>query len=299
MRAISLEDIKLTSTAQRLELWGTRGLRILRAQPAARWISLTEVTAVVGLAALSAQLVWTIAGSPQWPAAIANAAAPAVSAKSRDWQASALTTLDPFHRNAVSGAVAAGERAPETMLNLQLFGIRAGSESNGGSAIIAGADNVQSAYFVGQEIMPGVRLERVSPERVMIRRNGVVESLSLDREKNPEPVKTETTASVPAGQSLTEQPWRRVSVSAAALFANLKFANQDGGGVTLQPGAAADLLAQAGLKPGDVLVGVNGTPVTDITSLMAIAAAWGDAERLSLETVSEGQRKIHKLAVDQ
>jgi general secretion pathway protein C len=298
MRTISFSDHKLTLATQRLELWSARGLRILRAQPATRWITLTEVTAVVGLAALSAQLVWTIAGSPQWPAAIANAAAPAFQANSRDWQASALTTLDPFHRNATPGAAAVGEGAPETMLNLQLFGIRAGSGSHGGSAIIAGADKFQSAYFVGQEIMPGVRLERVEPGRVTIRRNGVIESLSLDREKTPDPVKTETVASVFVEQN-AERSWRHISVSAAALFANLKFANQDGGGVILQPGAAADLLAQAGLKAGDVLVGVNGTPVTDITSLMAIAAAWGDAERLSLETVSEGQRKIHKLAVDQ
>ncbi len=302
MGALGFPNLKLITATPRLGRWGMRGLRFLRAQPTSRWVALTEVSAVVGLAALSAQLVWTLAGAPEWPAIGPDTMASPARATARGWQASALTTVDPFHRSGATGQATTIERAPETLLNLQLFGIRAGSGAGGGSAIISGPDNVQDAYTLGQEIMPGVRLERIAPGRVMIRRSGVVESLSLD--KQTDSAKSPTLAvTPPVSPPAIEEPWRRIDVGAATLFANIKLANQGGlkgaDGVVLLPGADPALLAQVGLKAGDVLVGVNGTPVTDITSLMALTNTLRGAERLSLEIVSEGQRKIHKVAVDQ
>jgi len=190
----------------------------------------------------------------------------------------------------------ADARAPETMLNLQLYGIRAGM--NGGSAIIAGADNIQKAYFIGEEIAPGVRLERVAQGRVTIRRNGVVESISLDKERvatMPEVVAEPTAVTAPAASASSSDEWRRISGDVATLFAGLKLAPRAEGGVVLQSGAA---LAQFGFSSGDVLVAVNGTPVRDVANLTAAATTWRDAERLTLEVERDGQRIIHKIAVD-
>jgi len=293
MRVFGIGDTKLIAVTQRAEHLGRSGLRILRAQPARRWASMTEIAAVIGLAGISAQLVWSLAGSPAWPAAPAMTSEAAPAKPRGAWQNSVLTTLDPFHRNAGT-ASAATERAPETMLDLQLFGIRAGD--GGGSAIIAGSDNIQQAYFVGQEIMPGVRLERVLPGRVTIRRNGVAESLSLDKER-PQSAPTQAAAeSVAVATAVpAEDTWRRVNGDIAVLLAGVKFTARAEGGVVLQSGAA---LAQFGIAPGDILVAVNGTPVRDAASLMAVTTAWRDAERLSLEIERNGQRKIHKIAID-
>jgi len=304
MRVISLDDIKLTTAVRRLELWGTRGLRSLRAQPASNWVRMTEIAAVIGLAALSTRLVWTLVGAPEWPAGIANAATSVVQSKPRDWQVSALLTVDPFHRGGAVNPTLKTGRAPETMLNLQLFGIRAGHEVNMGSAIIAGQDNIQNAYFIGQDIMPGVTLESVARGHVTIRRNGVTERLSLDKEKTTELARaTVVTGGVTAApQTPAAESKPRIDAGASAFFAGIKFANQNeengARGVILQPGTIPELFSQAGLKAGDLLVGVNGMSVTDVTSLMALANTLRGAEHLSLEIVSEGQRKIHQVAVD-
>jgi len=299
VRALSFGTIRLTPAAQRMELWGSRGLRILRTQPAAHWIALAEVSAAVVLAALSAQLLWAIAKPPEWAATYAEASKAPAQMPRQEWQTSALATVDPFHRR-LAAAPARSERAPETMLSLQLFGIRAGEGTTGGSAIIAGADNVQNVYFVGQEIMPGVKLERVSAGRVMIRRNGVIESLSLDKEP-PTAVSPESGASsatvAPAGEA-----WSRVTTGADTLFSQIQFtprrAENGAPGLILQSGKTAGLLEQAGLMPGDVLLAVNGAPVSGVADLMAMANSLRDAERLTLEIERNSQRKVHRIAID-
>jgi general secretion pathway protein C len=298
MRAINIHGRKLTSAKASLEALTRSGWRRLRAQPTGCWVTVTEVAAAVSLAAVSAQLVWSLAGSTAWPAT--SGALVGTSPPPRaSLHIGVLTTVDPFHRDVAPVAATAGEiRAPETMLNLQLYGIRAGM--NGGSAIIAGADNIQKAYFVGQEIMPGVRLERVAQGRVTIRRNGVAESISLDKERPATPSEAVAqTAAVPASVKTPAEPasdeWRRVSGDVAALFASLKFTPRAEGGVVLQSGAA---LVQFGFSSGDVLVAVNGTPVRDVANLTAVATTWRDAERLTLEVERAGQRIIHKIAVD-
>ncbi len=313
MSEVSFPDFKLAPTARRMERWGSQSLGLLRAQPAARWRGLIEGVAVVGLSAFAAQLLWTLIGSPESSEALATVGKAVAPAASRStWRSGALTTFDPFHRAIAATSGGAAAHAPETMLSLQLFGIRVGQGGAGGSAIIAGVDNTQNVYFAGQNIMPGVRLEQVLPGRVTIRRNGVTESLSLDKEKvvagvspaDMPGVGPATDRSSPAMLSAATEaaePWRRIDVGAKALFSNLRFTAQTGdtgaAGVVLQS-ATPTLLEQAGLVSGDVLLAVNGMPVSDIASLTALVPSLGDAERLTLDIERKGQRKVHRIAVD-
>ena len=290
MGAIGLADLRLKSASQRLQRVSAAMWTGLRAQPAGRWAKATEVVAVVALAAFSAQLVLSFAGAPAWPASPVKRVG-AVGAQARaSWDRTALTRIDPFRSGEGPATTSAQARAPETTLALQLFGIRAGTN---GSAIIGGPDLPQQPYAIGQEIMPGVRLERVTAGGVIIRRNGVAESISLDKQAPEAAAVPSVAATTPAAND--QDGWRRIGGDAAALFAGIQLGARDEGGVVLVSGAP---LAQFGFLPGDILVAVNGAPVRDAASLLAVATTWRDAERLSLEIERGGQRKIHKIAID-
>ena len=93
---------------------------------------------------------------------------------------SILSSFDPFHRDAkpsISGTEFVAS-APETKLDLQVYGMRADIGGETSSAIIQTPDDKQATYFIGDEIIPGVVLERVDIDFVILDRNGVKERLS-------------------------------------------------------------------------------------------------------------------------
>lgn len=256
-----------------------------------------EIALTVVLAFIAGRLVWTMFAPPAWAP---EGDVAAVSAPKRPANPGLLAEIDPFHRASSIVARAAGApRAPETMLDLQLYGIRADEGSSRGSAIVSTPDNIQNVFSVGQEIMPGVRLEQVLPDRIVIRRNGVLETLSFDREANKTGAQPVAVASATQTTQGAEEPLRRLDVSVQDFASLLRFSPAERNGVRgllLEGSADASLLQQTGLEPGDLLVSVNGTPATDTSALAALAAA-GTA-RLSLEIERKGQRKFHRLAID-
>lgn len=276
-------------------------LRRIRPTDMSRVIVAAEVALTVALAVVAGRLVWSVFEPPAWATGESAHTAPA---PRRTAPAPVLTDIDPFHRASTRDgkpAVGAAASAPETMLNLQLFGIRAGQGGSPGSAIVATPDNVQGVFTVGREIMPGVRLEQILPDRVVIRRNGVAEALSFDRE-----APAQHAAAAPAAAPLSsrpsvtgEEPLRRLDVDTRALIAALKVRPEDRNGLRgllLEGSADPSVLEQAGLEPGDLLVSVNGTPASDMGALTALAAS--GALRLTLEIERKGQRKFHRLAID-
>jgi len=279
--------------------WRVRaGAALRRIQPAdlTRMIIGVELILTVALAAVSGALVWKAFEPPAW--ASAGDAVRTSAPQRRAAMAAILTDLDPFHRASVGGRAAAAAHAPETMLNLQLFGIRAGLAGAPGSAIVATPDNTQGVYTVGQEIMPGVRLEQVLQDRVVLRRNGVTEGLSFDREST-----LRQNAAVPSGaipQAFGEADEHRLELDAMrSLAVALRFSPAERGGsrgLLLEGSADPSLLRQTGLEPGDLLLTVNGTPVSEADALASLGVT--KLSSLTLEIERKGQRKIHRLSID-
>jgi len=297
--AIILANSWLKPAVQRSEHWGGLGLRFARTQPTTRWVAVAEATGAIVLAACAAQLVWATVQPPEWPQTVgANGAN--VTKLQPAWRSDALTG-NPFHRqSAATGVAVSSQQAPETNLSLQLFGIRAGDGAVGGAAIIANANNPQNTYLVGQDIMPGVRLEKVSPGHVLIRRNGVIERLSLDKEKDG-------VSSLADAEGLTTPPavvedgWKRIALDNGNLLSEIQLGPRQGqgeGGLVLISAKTSGLLERLGLAPGDVLLSVNGAALTNVAMLATVADAVRDAERVTLEIERNGQRKIHRFAID-
>lgn len=195
-----------------------------------------------------------------------------------------MTGFDPFNRDPAVVAAAPGAAATVTDLPLTLFGIRVNAASGAGTAIIAGADGEQMVYRIGEEVQPGVTLSAVAFDHVTLARGGASELLYLDQSK-PAPV-----VAPPANP--VAPPPASDALSAASLRQGIAFpADAPDGGVILGTSGDGSVFRSAGLRPGDVLVGVNGRKIGTRADLSSFAGQVKPGQSLSL-TVRRDEREI-------
>lgn len=197
-----------------------------------------------------------------------------------------FASFDPFFRTGGQGPA----NATVTALGLTLFGININEATGGGSAIIAGEDGVQSSFAVGDEIAPGVRLVGVAFDHVLLDRSGARESLFIDQSGDtpvaspatPLPAPTPEIGTAPAGGASPSG-----ELSPAALKSGVGFApraeNGRVTGLVVQPQGDGATFRAAGLRPGDVIRGVNGRPIGSAADAAALANQLTPGARISLE----------------
>lgn len=240
-----------------------RRWRLFRSLPRYSLLSLTEIVLLTLLAVQCARLVWAVV-TPIGPLGDWRPSSGPDLARAR----AALTSgFDPFFRlgQAQGPAVV-------TSLSLKLYGTRVDEATGRGSAIIAGPDNVQSSYAVGEEIQPGVTLKTVGYDSVVISRGGADETLYLDQ-SGAAPVAATTVAPPAANTSLLSAPANQTmapdAVSLGELQGQMSLApRQAGGRVTgLVPRGERAFLERIGLRPGDIIVQVSGRPINGAADL--------------------------------
>jgi general secretion pathway protein C len=205
-----------------------------------------------------------------------------------------FSAFDPFYRS----AAASGDTVQQvTSLPLQLFGIRINEGSGQGSAIIADESGVQSAYSVGDEIAPGVVLKAVTYDHVVISRGGATENLFIDQSGGAAPDGAPGGPPPPSGAGQPPSPGLGGTVpmpgsaatgplSALAIGTDVGFAprteNGRVTGVTVSAVGGSDTLGKAGFRSGDIVVQVNGRPISSQTDINNLQAAILPGARLSL-----------------
>lgn len=201
-------------------------------------------------------------------------------------RAALFASFDPFFS---TEAPSANGNEIVTSLKLVLFGIRSNESSGGGSAIIAGEDGIQNSYGVGEEVMPGVTLESVAFDHVVLNHNGAKETLYLDQSV---PAETVSPTGAAAPISPTTASAGNISFNAQTLQQNIGAAPRNEGGkvtgIVLSAKDDGSMLRNAGFQPGDVIVGINGRPVS---SPADFASQLRPGARLSIE-VERGAGKV-------
>lgn len=201
---------------------------------------------MAALALAAARLVWTIAT----PVGVFGDWQPVAGAGNRVDPAS-LGAFDPFFR--------ASDKDPATAvstLGLTLLGTRVDMVSGRGSAIIAAEDGKQSSYIVGEEIVPGVTLKSVAFDEVVLDRGGTAESLFLDQSSGSQPVTPDSAGIVTSAMTKARL--------AADILITPRLRGTTVTGFVLAPKGSGAAFSAAGLQPGDVLVSVDGAPVSAI-----------------------------------
>jgi len=265
-----------------------RARRLLARLPRTTPYSLLELLLLFLLAVQAARLVWTIVTPVgpigDWrPESALRPAAPAA----------LLGSFDPFFRiSGQSGPVVV------TSLDLKLHGIRQDQASGRGSAIIATPDGVQRSFAVGEEIVPGVTLTAVDFDSVTISRGGTPEQLFMDQSEPAETVAPGPPQSlaVPGAPAIAVPPLPAPASpvpATANLAADMAFQPRGDGsaitGVSVLPQGSGEGFRALGLRPGDVIVSVNGRRINSAERARAIADEIGRSSRITVQVERDGQ----------
>jgi general secretion pathway protein C len=241
-----------------------------------------ELALVVILALLGARLVWVISSPSDSVAKYTERPLPSPMRGSSSTLAistdrTALISENPFDQGEGELIV---QDVPETSLNLQLDGLRMSTEGGGaGNAIIRTPDGSGTNFRVGDQILPGVTLERILSDRVIINRDGADETLMLGgRGAGLSVISDDSQIVTDSGIAETESGAGAESRETAEITGRLAGPDQLFGainagpvmtngalsGYRLNPIGSADIMRQAGLEPGDVLLQINGTSVVNL-----------------------------------
>ncbi len=222
------------------------------------------------------RLTWMVVLTPAPIGALPVDATPSLAA------ATTRSTFDPFFPGI------AGPSADANTAGLVLFGLR--GDARGSAAILADADSAQQVYRVGDSVRPGVLLVAVAADHVMLSAGGGQQRLGFGDAAVPAVAGT-----LPRGLPAAAVAPADLTIDPARLLAQAGLQPLLEGdrvtGYTLIPRGDGALLRQAGLAAGDVLLAVNGQPLTPerystLAEDLAAATAITIAYRRGTETLT-------------
>src|SRR5580698_6412268 len=158
--------------------------------------------------------------------------------------------------------------APATSMPLVLTGIIAGNDPQNGLAIIGPTPQAAKVYAVGDTIAGGPKLHSVYTDRVVIDRDGQLESLALPHQMAVGNAPPPSAALLQGGDNAALERMRRMISEQPGLIGDVLRPQpvMDHGhmnGFRVYPGRDRQAFQRLGLRPGDQVTAINGTPLDD------------------------------------
>ncbi|HXS27123.1 MAG TPA: type II secretion system protein GspC [Steroidobacteraceae bacterium] len=222
----------------------------------------------LALGVQAALIVTHLAGAGAPPAAAAQSQ-PAAVPMTRAPDVAAITNAHLFGAPPVAPSGSAAD-APRTTMALVLTATLAAHDRKTGEllpdrglAILGPNSGAANVYVVGDNVPGGARLHAVYDDRVLLDRNGSLESLML-----PKQVQGEATAPIPTRTSFPAERVRELITQNPAVIADVirpqpVFAGGKQRGYRVYPGRNRQAFLRLGLRPGDLVVAINDTPLDD------------------------------------
>jgi general secretion pathway protein C len=199
-----------------------------------------------------------------------------------------LATIVNAHLFGTSAAASSSD-APATSMPLILAGVIAESDPGKGRAIIGENAAAGKLYAVGAAIPGGVHLHAVYSDRVLLERNGGLETLML-----PRTATIGRNAAPPAGglpRQSQGQTRENSSVLAGLVRIQPVFNQGKLSGYRIFPGGAhgTSAFTQLGLKAGDLIEAVNGTALDDAARAMEVLQTLSSSATATVTVSRNGQ----------
>jgi general secretion pathway protein C len=210
---------------------------------------------------------------------------------------------------ASADAVAADPaNAPATTANLVLAGTIATQDPKHGVAIISDGGGPSKVYSVG-ETVGGAKVHSVYLDRVLLDRGGSLEALTLPRVDTGTPAAAQRASAVFGGDPRTatavDNIRRMVQADPSILNEVMRtvpsYDNKAGRlrGFRAYPGRNRLAFSKLGLKPGDLVTAINGTPLDDPQRSQEVFNTIQTSERATVTVERAGQRQDITLNVSQ
>jgi general secretion pathway protein C len=161
------------------------------------------------------------------------------------------------------------ENAPQSAANLVLAGTIATQNPKRGVAIVSDGGAASKVYSVGDKI-GGAALHSVYMDRVILDRNGVLETLLLPHQlllstRGPAQARPGANATVAAVDNIRHLVQQDPSILDQVMRTVASYDNAAGKlrGFRAYPGKNRQIFNKLGLKSGDLVTAINGTPLDD------------------------------------
>ena len=178
---------------------------------------------------------------------------------------------------------------PLTSLNLVLTGVM--MRGAGGFAIISVNGGEATSFSVGDEILAGATLHAVHPDRALLRRAGLLESMLLKDSialpegsivTSPQLRDSGSLAGIRGSgnnftverNTLTQQMQRPEFLTQALMVPNA------GGGFLVREIQPGSIYEKLGVRTGDVIRSVNGQPINNMEEVMKLYQQLGGVNRV-------------------
>ena len=227
-----------------------------------------------------------------------------------------------FGESPTQAATTTPDVAPLTSFGLVLKGVVAIKES--GLAFIGVQGKPEDLFAFGQEVVPGIKLAAVHPDRVVLLYNGRLETLMLEGSEAVAGIEIVTAVATQVAQAvqLTSTIGRSVSVGTAIpsvgrvsagagtaqkpivvsrttlrahvqtpqeLLSQAVLVPDSSGGFLLKEIQSGSLIEKFGLRAGDVVRSANGQPLTYADDIRRVYQQLADATQLKLELYRDGK----------
>ena len=196
--------------------------------------------------------------------------------------------------------------APETRLRLDLKGVFASSNASQALAIISSSKGKDKTYHIGDKIIGGALLHAVYADRVILKRDGKLETLRLPKPKvdtknlySKKALNSVNSAvSINLSQSENKQKlrelrdtllkdpskiWKKVRISPVlkdGKVAGYSFVHND-----------QSLMSSLGIRKTDVILAVNGESLSDPSSLYGLMGTLSQQQTIELTVERDGQQQ--------
>lgn len=264
-----------------------------------------EVVLVVLLAQAAATLAWRLVPAPEgagWkpPVLSPGAAHPAGASQGPNVELIAATHLFGEYQAPADPVLSELSAAPDTRLDLTLLGILAATAERGSRALIASSNGDEKPYAVGDDVVRGVSLQAIFPDRVILSRAGQLETLRLDKDAPAAALPgVARAADGDAGSASTDTTVLLSNIrqellndpSKAAEYIRIQPSSNGGQlrGYRLYPGRNRNAFAAAGLRPGDLVTQVNGIQLNDANTALQMLGQLSQANSLTVVVERGGE----------
>lgn len=184
--------------------------------------------------------------------------------------------------------------APQTSMPLVLAGVLADSDPQRGFAIIGETAAAAKLRVVGDSLPGGAKLHAIYSDRVIIDRGGTLESVTMPRQLSaatPLPA-----VAMPGGQSgavidrMRQMVEREPGMVSDLLRPQKVFAGGQLRGYRVYPGRNPQAFQRLGLRPGDLITSINGTPLDDPARGDEVMRTLGSAAEVRVGVTRNGRQ---------
>lgn len=202
--------------------------------------------------------------------------------------------------------------APETRLRLDLKGVFASTNASEALAIISSSKEKDKTYRIGDKVFGGAILHAVYADRVILKRNGRLETLRLPKPKvnssslystKSSSARLANTASLPGNQKYQSQRLRKMRDTLlkdpAKIWQQVRInpvmKNGKVQGYTLAHNDQG-LMKALNIRKTDIITGINGESLSDPATLYGLISSLQDQQSLELTVERNGQQQTIQLS---